>query len=436
MVLSSFHDKRFVYACLVLALAIYALRLVSGADALGIIAFCLFLLAAFSVGFNLFIEIELQSFLTKLFLLALAVRMVVAIVIAANPNLAEPDTMGYSDRGWKIAEALRNGLGFLPDAGVGQDPGYYYLNGIVFALLGHHPIALGILNSFLGAALIVPIYLWGLDLSIPSSALRKGAVLIGFWPSLVYFTAQNLKDAVILILLAVILLTLGRLNSLSIGRGLIVISIAVLLLGLFRIFIMPAVVAVVMVTLVWSLKDKQGWWGTVVIVLVGVALLVTAFQTVFAEKYSSAPGSWPSIESLLASRNGGARGATALPVVEPTVHAVVSYLPVGLAYYFAGPFLWIPPASFRQWFIVPEMIVWYIFLPLAVIGVWQALRNPSKQGIVIFLLYFLLFSIGTALMTANMGTMYRIRFDAWVFAFMLAVWGLTWLWKRFKFGEE
>jgi len=44
----------------------------------------------------------------------------------------------------------------------------------------------------------------------------------------------------------------------------------------------------------------------------------------------------------------------------------------------------------------------------------------------------LLFVFGTTFEVANMGTMYRMRFQTWVFCFVLAAWGLESLLAKLK----
>jgi len=429
---SSLLGKRFILICYALALALYVTRFLSGADLFGIAAFGLFLLAVGLGVFKLLVRTPDQNFLLKLWLAALIVRVLLAIVfdvivLPRVPSLIEPDAFGYDRAGWQVTLAWqRNGLGPVPDAGIPYDPGYYYLNAIVYALVGHYPIALSVLNAYLGAFLSVLIYLWGERISGRRQVARWGAVLVAFSPSLIYWTSQNLKDGCIFIILATTVLMVSRLSVSPNWRDSIFVVAVLLLSASFRLLLLPTLLIVVVASLAIGLYTKlpRVWFVSLLFTsaVVGFAL----FQFTFTNQYSMTRGTSPTLESIVVYRNGGARGVTVLSEIEPSVAGILTYMPIGLAYYIAGPFPWVMPTTVRQWGALPEMIVWLAIVPLILIGLVQCLRQARGPGIVI-LIYLLLFTLGTTFQVANMGTLYRMRLQTWIFCFVLAAWGFDYV---------
>jgi len=132
------------------------------------------------------------------------------------------------------------------------------------------------------------------------------------------------------------------------------------------------------------------------------------------------------LESVIAYRTSGARGATELPVIPSSLTDILLYLPMDLSYYLAGRFSWIMPTSFRQWFLLPEMLVWLGLVPFTVIGLWRSLQSNNRLGVLV-LLYLAISAIGTMMMDVNMGTMDRQRRGARIFCFGLAAGGFDWV---------
>ncbi len=420
-------DRRIIAALLVFAIACFAAKFASGAEALGIFAFVFLLLGSTLIIFKFLVPADDQPFLLRLFILALGVRVMLGIFLLTTPDLIEPDSLGYEDRGWIIAQAWQSsGVRLVPEAGVPYDPGYYYLNGIAYALFGHYPITLVITNAFIGAILATPIYLLGMRIYHSRWIAQVAAVLVAFWPSLIYWTSQNLKESVILILLAIGVFKVGELGFSWNARSVAVLLVVTVVLGLFRLLLAPALLIMLIASLALWLRSRSAWRPLGVLLLASPLLLSLVFWFIFKYQYSFTPGNNPTLESLIAYRNSGARGATALPVIPSSLTGILLYLPMGLLYYLAGPFPWIMPTSFRQWFLLPEMLVWLGLVPFTIIGLWRALQSNSRLGVLV-LFYLSISAIGTVMMDANMGTMYRQRLGAWIFCFALAAGGFDWV---------
>lgn len=114
------------------------------------------------------------------------------------------DCQAYHDRGTKIAVAWENGME-LPRVPLGME--YCAVVGVVYKVLGSHPLYPGLINSWLSVLAAFLAYLLGQRLG-DQRAARMAAVLVAFWPSSLLWATQLLKDAMIwaLILGAVVVI--------------------------------------------------------------------------------------------------------------------------------------------------------------------------------------------------------------------------------------
>ncbi len=432
--LSPWLDQYLARLCLWLGVAGLCVKILSGSEALGLSAFALVLFAAALYALQRVAAESDRPFLLKLFLAGLGIRLLTAFILFAVRLPIEPDAIGYDRIGWKIAQAWQvNGLGFAPEAGVPYDPGYYYLHGLVYRLLGHQPVAMSILNAFIGAFLAVPVFLWAKLAFKNKLVARWGSIGVAFWPALVYWTARDLKDGIILFLLAWTMLAIHRVSTAPTRRELAWIVAALALLGLFRLLYMFALFAIAVVGLAIWLANKLPRLVLVTSLVVCGVVGMGMLQVIFTHQYSVTRGNAPTLESVVAHRNSGASGNSALPEMEPSWQGVLSYMPVGLAYYFGGPFPSLTPATVYQAFAVPEMLGWYVAAPFTLAGFYQYLRRRRTGAL--YFTYLAVFALGTTFEVANMGTMYRMRAAVWIFSFAFSAAGLYAFLVRFRVGH-
>jgi len=102
--------------------------------------------------------------------------------------------------------------------------------------------------------------------------------------------------------------------------------------------------------------------------------------------------------------------------------AAITFLPIGLVYVLFAPFPWMI-TNFRQLVTLPELIMWWLLVPMVVKGFWYAVRHRLKESFAI-----LLFTVGLTLVYAlyqsNVGTAYRHRAQLYVFFFIFISIGL------------
>ena len=225
---------------------------VTNADTAKAVLFCTALAAI--AGFYAYKREIDGRFLLRLFVAGLLARMIVgtAIFVFRGQDFFGGDALTYDFfgnaqlLGWggdKYWQAMANQY---VRSGQGSGWGMVYLVAAVYGLTGRNMIAVQLMNSVIGAATAVIIYLCAHQVFKNVRVARIAGIAVAFYPSLVLWSAQGLKDGPIVFLLAIAILC-----TLKLGEKLSVKYIAVLvcaLLGLvalrFYVFYMIAVAIV------------------------------------------------------------------------------------------------------------------------------------------------------------------------------------------------
>jgi hypothetical protein len=104
-----------------------------------------------------------------------------------------------------------------------------------------------------------------------------------------------------------------------------------------------------------------------------------------------------------------------------TPEEALRYFPLGLFYFLTVPWPW-QVGAFRQNLIIPETAFWLALYPLMVVGMRRAFKS-NQPGTV----FLLVLTGGTcaiyALLSANVGTTYRMRSQVWLLWAPFAAWG-------------
>jgi len=123
-------------------------------------------------------------------------------------------------------------------------------------------------------------------------------------------------------------------------------------------------------------------------------------------------------------RAGSAREAKSGYFQEASVatpEEALQYFPVGLFYFLTAPFPW-QLGAVRQNLIIPENAFWLGLYPLMVVGIRRALKS-NRPGTMFLLLMTGGMCVVYALLTANVGTAYRMRSQVWLLWAPFAAWG-------------
>jgi hypothetical protein len=353
---------------------------------------------------------------------ALALRLAVAIAIhfTATADTFAPDQLTYhlgADEVAKYWAGETVGTPW-PYHQAGRN-GYYFLVAAQYFLVGAWPLVPKLVNAAAGA-LAVP---WVVEIASRvtgdwPAALRAGRY-VAYFPSLVLWSALNIRDVWVVLLILLIAREAMRLQEGVQIRSLLLLGAAILTIVQFRDYIFFAVAAPVLVSFVIRTRGN--------VARNAVIALIVASVVVVADHVTGTGRSLQSIdlETLSEIRAGTAIGGAssfdaAADISTPT--KALQFLPRGLAFFLLGPFPW-AIANLRQAFTVPEMLFFYALLPSMIGGILFLVRNRLRDSIMILLITAAV-TLGYALGQANQGTAYRHRAQVLPFYLMLGALGV------------
>ena len=145
------------------------------------------------------------AFLLRLFIAALLVRMILgtAIFVFKGQDFFGGDAITYDTYGHAQA------LGWAGDQSSGafaarftRNPGsgwgMVYLVGAIYSILGRNMLAVQLVNSVIGAVTSVIIFLCAHQVFKNVRVARLAGIAVAFYPSLVLWSSQGLKDGPIM----------------------------------------------------------------------------------------------------------------------------------------------------------------------------------------------------------------------------------------------
>jgi hypothetical protein len=376
-----------------------------------------------------------RTFLARLFMAALLLR----VATAAGTFLFDlqwffgGDALTYDALGDTLLKVWRGELHnavALRSMTVQNFYGMPYMVASVYALVGRNPLAIQFVNAVLGAATILPAYLAAQQIFENRRVARITGLLIAFFPSMILWSSQGLKDAPIIFLLALAMLATLRLSrKLSIGYvALLVVSLLGLLSLRFYIFYM--VVAAVGGAFLMGprqLSARSFVQHLVIIACLSLALVQFGVLQHASVQYET----FGNLEMVNRSRLDLAQSAESgfgKDVDVSTTEGALSIIPLGLVYLLFAPFPW-QVANLRQIITLPEMLAWWGAFPLLVLGLWFTLKYRLRPALPI-LLFTTMLTLAYSIFQGNVGTAYRQRAQLLIFYFMFVAVGYVLLRER------
>src|ERR1043166_2070824 len=161
---------------------------------------------------------EQLTFLLRLFILALVIRIVLAMVISVGhmEEFFGGDANTYDVFGQSLVEAWHGNNYHQQkyDSFVASGAsawGMIYLVAAVYQVIGPNMLAIQLINGAIGAATAIVVYYVAQILFSNVRVSKLAAILVAFFPSLVLWSSQALKDGVIILALALSILATLRL---------------------------------------------------------------------------------------------------------------------------------------------------------------------------------------------------------------------------------
>jgi 4-amino-4-deoxy-L-arabinose transferase-like glycosyltransferase len=379
---------------------------------------------------------EDRNFLLRLFVLAVLVRVILAtfIFIAGYEAFFGGDATTYDIFGKSLLQSWHGDAyhsaryaGFIK-SGAGAWGMLYVVAG-VYQVVGENRFAVQLINASVGASTAIVVYYVAQTLFSNIRVSRVAAVLVAFFPSLILWSSQALKDGLIILALALgILATLRLMEKITAGY---VVVLTVCLLGLLslRFYIFYMMVASVAGSFFLGMKTMnaqsfmQRFAAIAVIGMVFTWFGVLRYAGMQFERYAD-------LRVIQMSRTDQANAGSGFgkDVDVGTAEGALTAIPIGLVYLLFAPFPW-DMATLRQSITLPEMFIWWASFPLLVLGLWYALRHRLRQvsPIVIFTT---MLTLAYSVFQGNVGTAYRQRSQLLVFYFIFVAVGAVLLKER------
>jgi len=391
---------------------------------------------AFVAGYFIYQNKEHRSLLLQLFAWGLLLRILVAtgIFIFNKQEFFGGDALTYDFYGFAQMKAWQGDSYFRVISAhfvEGQASAWGMVNmvAVVYSLIGRNTLAIQFVNAVIGAATAVLVFSCAQHVYKNVRVARIAAICVAFFPSLVLWSAQGLKDAPIVFSLVVaILASLHLTEKLSMKYGAILIVALFSILSLrFYVFYMIAVAIVGGFILgLQKITPTNFARQFIVLVLLGVSLMYLGVTRYASSQFSR----YGTLEAVQRSRADLSRAGSGFgrEVDVSTTEGAISTIPIGLVYLLFAPFPW-QLDSLRQSITLPEMIIWWLSFPLLVLGVWYSLKYRLRQ-ISPILIFTTMLSIAYSVFQGNVGTAYRQRAQLLVFYFVFVAVGFVLLKER------
>lgn len=377
-----------------------------------------------------------MRFQLRLFLWAFAVRFAASIIIyqfGLVQVLKDEDASGWAlgavlQRTW-----VQQGIGLLGLPSVlagafeGHHRGYYYMVGALFYIIdtpARMPAA--VLNCFFGALTVIFAYRIASSLFSSWVAIRVGWLTCLF-PSMLIWSAQTLKEPVVILLetLALYGCVRLRLSGFSL-RHVLLCAAAIILMIPFRFYATYVAGAAVMLTLVLPHMSRRGLTiGSAIAVALLVISLLSLSGILVQNEAEFERFDLQRVQKFRRDIAAGTGSGIESGYDLNTPQGLVLGTVLGGAHLLLAPFPWqLGVGSVRMLLTTPELVVWWWLFFVAVLpGLWYAIRH--RFGDVQPLLFFI-FGLGLlySLMFGNVGLAYRNRVQLLPWLLVFATIGL------------
>lgn len=371
-----------------------------------------------------------KQFLLRLFIVGVLVRMLIGTLIFSL-HLQEffgGDANTYDYLGNELLAIWQGNTIFVSDIEVfstGGGWGMLYLVGAIYWIIGRNPLAVQFVNAVLGAATAPLVYLCAQHMFRNLRVARIAAFFVVFYPSLVLWSSQGLKDApIVFLLVAAMYATLKLGEKLNVKYFLVLVAslFGILSLRFYIFYMITAAIAGAFVIGMRRFSAQSVARQAVALIAIGLALTYLGVLRTASAKLEI----YGNLEAIQRSRSDLAVTATSgfsKDVDVTTTAGALTALPVGMVYLLFAPFPW-QLANLRQSITLPEMLIWWASFPMLILGLWFTIRYRLRQAFPI-LIFTTMLTLSYSIFQGNIGTAYRQRSQLLVFYFMFVAVGIV-----------
>jgi 4-amino-4-deoxy-L-arabinose transferase-like glycosyltransferase len=343
------------------------------------------------------------------------------------------DSFAYSHNGWWIAQQWRRG--YFPDPRTIIKRGsmsntvsnYDYYNAGLYYVIGDSPLTAMFINCLCGALTALLAYMIAKEVFGRKTA-RLSSLFCAFWPSLVFWSSQNLKEPVAIFLIGLILYYVIRFRREWNMPQLAVIIAACWVLFWWHKYIAIVVIAAVILSFLFHSKSTiKNIIIFFIVSLLALQFLSAGASSIKAHILEAYPffKNFTQIEQINYLRSVRTFGETALFATDATTpQRLFSFLFIGFFVVWLVPFPWKLGGSLILTAACPEMLLWYFLASSTLRGLLISFKErwQTASVIVIFLFFG---TVMLALVEGNVGTLFRHRALLFPWALILTAAGLA-----------
>ena len=342
----------------------------------------------------------------SLFVRAFLLRAAAAIAIhyAVSEDLFAPDQRTYHGVAAQLAAWWSGESLFYPPMLLQPGPrGYFYIVAVVYYVLGPERLLPKLLNALIGAWTVPVAHDLALRVTGNAAVAYRTAQYTTFFPSLILWSALNIRDVWVILLILLLCREALVLQERFSVRSLVLLGAGVMAIVQFRDYILFPVTLPIVVS--FFVRQRQHLLRNTVIGMIAVVAVIYADQSAGSGRRLRTLD----LEQLSELRYWHTRSAGSQfeQADISTPGKALLFLPQGLALFLLAPFPWML-GSVRQILAIPETLFFYSLLPSMFGGLKHLLTERLSSSLMIVLLTAGM-TFGYALGEGNAGTAYRHR---------------------------
>jgi hypothetical protein len=374
-----------------------------------------------------------NRFLIRLFIAGVLVRILVGALIyflhlqeffGGDANTY--DQFGYALlKTWEGDKFYQYYVDRFVTGGAGSGWGMLYVVAVIYRIVGRNMLAIQFMNAVIGAATAPVAYLIATEIFPNKKVGRLCGLMTAFFPSLVLWTSQGLKDGLIIFLLALSILSTLKLERKFTARHLIILIVALSALITLRFYVFYIVVFSIACAFLLGRGEQstQSFIRQFVIMcLIGGALAFFGVSRYATQQYDTY-ANFHQIQLMRQDASQSAASGFGQDLDVSTPSGALAAIPLGFCYLMLAPFPW-QLVSLRQMITLPEMLCWWTMLPFLVLGLWFTLKHRLRE-VAPILIFTTLLTISYSIVQGNVGTAYRQRAQLLIFYFVFVAIGMV-----------
>ena len=352
-----------------------------------------------------------MSGLWELAFLGLILRIGVAVIVNTTSLWMSfgRDALTWEARGRDLLDSWLVGSSFIEPQPISFFPA---VNALAIAIFGQSRFPVSFLNAVVGVGVAV---LAGqlAYLIYDRTVARRAVLLVLFYPSLILWSAMDIRDVWAHGMIIVVLIAGHRARERFSPLAVATLLGALIILYAIRPYLLPLLVVALGCSFM-IVRPRQAPYAFVTLAALGI------FVQLYSEEVGLATPLEEQLERIHQMRMGLAYGGSAYgaDVDTRTVGKALAYLPVGIARFMFSPFPW-DVRSWQQMLALPESMVFFVLsiqaLRSMIVGI---LQRPSQIALPVSAIIVL--AVAYSLVSGNEGTAFRHRAQVVVITLIFA----------------